>query len=52
MIADQIFWPRLLLIDFDMDEAQMYHAIDEAVLTILARHSARHVEVSSSSNAS
>jgi AcrR family transcriptional regulator len=38
MIADHIFWPRLLLVDFALDEAQMYHAVDEAVLTILARY--------------
>ncbi|MBM9506151.1 TetR/AcrR family transcriptional regulator [Actinacidiphila acididurans] len=38
MIADQIFWPRLLLVDFDMDEPAMYHVVDEAVLTMLARY--------------
>lgn len=38
MIADQVFWPRLLLVDFDMSEATMYRAVDEAVLTILARY--------------
>jgi TetR/AcrR family transcriptional regulator, regulator of autoinduction and epiphytic fitness len=38
MIADCIFWPRLLVVDFTMEEALMHLTVDEAVLTFLARY--------------
>ncbi|MFC5750581.1 TetR/AcrR family transcriptional regulator [Actinomadura rugatobispora] len=38
MIADYVFWPRMLLVDWSPDEASMARAVDEAVLTIEARY--------------
>ncbi len=38
MIADQIFWPALLGADFNVSDREMKLAVDEALLTILARY--------------
>ena len=38
MVADAIFWPRMLLIDFDPTQKSMDHQVDHAVMTTLARY--------------
>ena len=38
MIADFVFWPRMLLVDWAPTSAAMAHAVDEAVLTMRARY--------------
>lgn len=40
MISGHIFWPRLLLTDFTLSEAETDSAVEEAVHTLLARYSA------------
>jgi TetR/AcrR family transcriptional regulator, regulator of autoinduction and epiphytic fitness len=40
MIANFVFWPRMLLTHWDPDEAAITHAVDEAVYTMLARYAA------------
>ncbi len=38
MIADQLFWPPLLMPDFQVSDGEAKRAVEEALLTILARH--------------
>jgi TetR/AcrR family transcriptional regulator, regulator of autoinduction and epiphytic fitness len=39
MIANYVLWPRMLLLDWDPDAASVARAVDEAALTVHARHS-------------
>jgi TetR/AcrR family transcriptional regulator, regulator of autoinduction and epiphytic fitness len=38
MIAARMFWPRLLLVEFSLDEKQAASTVKEAVATMLARY--------------
>ncbi|UVS80544.1 TetR/AcrR family transcriptional regulator [Actinokineospora sp. UTMC 2448] len=38
MIANYVFWPRMLLIDWSPDDASIAHVVDEAVLMMEARY--------------
>lgn len=38
MISDQVFWPALLRADFTASDRQMKVAVEEALLTVLARY--------------
>lgn len=38
MIANYVFWPRMLLLDWDPDAPSVARAVDEAARTIHARH--------------
>ncbi|HEY0264264.1 MAG TPA: TetR/AcrR family transcriptional regulator [Granulicella sp.] len=38
MIADQVFWPLLLMPDFKVSDRETKRAVEEALLTILARY--------------
>ncbi len=38
MIADQLFWPPLLMPDFQVSDGEAKRAVEEALFTILARH--------------
>ncbi|MFI8003731.1 TetR/AcrR family transcriptional regulator [Streptomyces sp. NPDC086010] len=40
MISNYVFWPRLLLVDWDPAEAEVERVVTEAVATLLARHGA------------
>ncbi|MDA2811578.1 TetR/AcrR family transcriptional regulator C-terminal domain-containing protein [Nocardiopsis sp. RSe5-2] len=40
MISNYVFWPRMLLARWEPDEAGIAHAVDQAVLTMLARYGA------------
>ena len=39
MIANYVLWPRMLLLDWDPDAASVARAVEEAALTVHARHS-------------
>lgn len=39
MINDVVFWPRLLIVDLKLSEAEADHVVREAVETFLARYS-------------
>lgn len=41
MIADNVFWPRLLLVGWNPSRRTMHHVVDEAVETMLARYARR-----------
>lgn len=41
MINDIIFWPRFLIMDLQLSEAEVEHVITNAVETFLARYAAR-----------
>lgn len=41
MIADNVFWPRLLLVDWNPSRRTMHHVVDEAVATMIARYARR-----------
>ena len=38
MIANHVFWPRMLLVNWSPDDASMAHVVEEAVLTMQARY--------------
>ncbi|MEV0706946.1 TetR/AcrR family transcriptional regulator [Nocardia aurea] len=38
MISDYVFWPRMLLVDWNPASADIDEAVDQAVLTMLARY--------------
>ena len=38
MIANYVLWPRMLLLDWDPDAASVARAVEEAALTVHARH--------------
>ncbi len=38
MIANYVFWPRMLLMNWSPDDASMAHVVDEAVLMMEARY--------------
>ena len=38
MIANYVFWPRMLLLDWDPEPADVSRAVDEAAATIVARY--------------
>ena len=40
MIGNYVFWPRLMVVGWDPTQAQIENAVDEAVLTTLARYGA------------
>ncbi|WP_113699924.1 TetR/AcrR family transcriptional regulator [Nonomuraea lactucae] len=40
MIANYVFWPRMLLMTWSPSEAAMAHAVEEAVVTMEARYGA------------
>jgi hypothetical protein len=41
MINDLIFWPRLLIMDLQMEEEDIEKAVTNAVRTFLARYEVR-----------
>lgn len=38
MIANHVFWPRLLLLDYALSDEAAAHVVDEAVATMVARY--------------
>lgn len=40
MIANFVFWPRMLLVDWSPGDTAMSRAVEEAVLTVMARYGA------------
>jgi hypothetical protein len=43
MIADNVFWPRLLLVNWSPSRRTMHHVVDEAAETMLARYATNRV---------
>ncbi|MFH8440020.1 TetR/AcrR family transcriptional regulator [Streptomyces sp. NPDC018026] len=41
MISNYVFWPRMLLARWEPDDAALTNAVDQAVLTMLARYGAQ-----------
>ncbi|MGW1738437.1 TetR/AcrR family transcriptional regulator [Nocardia sp. NPDC001965] len=53
MISDYVFWPRMLLVDWNPGPAEIENAVDQAVLTMVARYGAvKHREGGESSEGS
>jgi hypothetical protein len=46
MINDLIFWPRLLIMDLQMEEEDIEKAVTNAVRTFLARYEVRPYTIS------
>jgi TetR/AcrR family transcriptional regulator, regulator of autoinduction and epiphytic fitness len=40
MISNYVFWPRMLLARWEPDDSAITNAVDQAVLTMLARYGA------------
>jgi hypothetical protein len=40
MISNYVFWPRMLLAHWEPDDRAVADAVDQAVLTMLARYAA------------